>query len=329
MGAGLAGSSLSGANELSFKSNVAELVRRHPALALIGNTPLVPIGIFRDELPRVRVFAKAENLNPGGSIKDRPVLGMLAAAQADGELRPGRTILDSSSGNAGIAYAMIGAILGVPVELVVPGNASLERKRRIVAHGAKLTFTDPVEGYDEALRTAHRLAEEHPERYFLCDQYANDANWTAHYETTAAEILAQVPGRITHFVAGVGTGGTITGVGRRLKEHDPRIRVWAVRPEIFPGIEGLKPLGHPGDIVPKILDESVVDQWTDVSSEESKAHAQALAREGIFAGQSSGAYLEGVLRAGREAGEGVIVTVLSDLGERYISTPLWETERAL
>ncbi len=314
---------------MPFPAAVAELVRRHPALALIGNTPLVPIGIFRRELPRVRVFAKAESMNPGGSIKDRPVLNMLADAWARGELRPGRTVLDSSSGNAGIAYAMIGAILGTPVELVVPGNASIERKRRILAHGAKLTFTDPVEGYDEALRTVHRLAEARPDDYYFSDQYANDANWRAHYDTTAEEILAQVPERISHFVAGVGTGGTITGVGRRLKEHDARIQVWAVRPEVFPGVEGLKPLGHAGDIVPKILDASVVDHWTDVTSEESKAHAQALAREGIFAGQSSGAYLEGVLRAGREAGEGVIVTVLSDLGERYMSTPLWETERAL
>jgi cysteine synthase B len=235
-------------------------------------------------------------------------------------------VLDSSSGNAGIAYAMIGAVLGVPVELVVPGNASLERKRRILAHGAKLTETDPIEGYDEALRTAHRMAEERPDAYFLCDQYANEANWKSHYATTAEEILAQSLHRITHFVAGVGTGGTITGVGRRLKEHDAKIQVWAVRPEIFPGIEGLKPLGHPGDIVPEILDESVIDRWVDVSSEEAKRNAHALAREGIFAGQSSGAYLEGVRRAAMEAGEGVIVTILSDLGERYMSTPLWEEE---
>ena len=307
-----------------MRREVEDLVRRHPALGLIGKTPLIPIRVFRDELPRVNVFAKVEATNPGGSIKDRPVLYMLANALARGEIRPGRAVLDSSSGNAGIAYAMLGAMLNLEIELVVPGNASLERKKRILAHGAKLIYTDPIEGYDEALRTAHRLFEENPKRYFLCNQYENDCNWLAHYETTAEEILAQTPAKITHFVAGVGTGGTITGVGRRLKEHDPSIQVWAIRPEIFPGIEGLKPLGHPGDIVPKILDETVIDRWVDVTSEEAKAHSLALAREGIFAGQSSGGYLEGVRQAGLDAGEGVIVTVLSDLGERYISTPLWE-----
>jgi cysteine synthase B len=307
---------------------VEKLVRRYPALGLIGNTPHIPLKIFKDELPKVEVFAKIELTNPGGSVKDRPVLYMLADALARGEIRPGRTVLDSSSGNAGIAYAMLGAILGIDVELVVPGNASLERKKRIIAHGAKLTFTDPIEGYDEALRTAHRMGHDDPEKYYLCNQYENDCNWMAHYETTAKEILDQTPGKITHFVAGVGTGGTITGVGRRLKEHDPKIQVWAIRPEVFPGIEGLKPLGHPGDIVPKILDETVIDRWIDVTSEEARAHSVALAREGIFAGQSSGGYLEGVRRAGLEAGEGVIVTVLSDIGERYISTPLWGESRS-
>jgi len=307
-----------------MRKEVQELVEKFPVLGLIGNTPLVSVRMFQDELPGVRVFAKVELTNPGGSVKDRPVLYMLADALRRGEIRPGRVVLDSSSGNAGIAYAMLGTILGLEVELVVPGNASLERKKRILAHGAKLTYTDPIEGYDEALRTAHRLSEENPKKYFLCNQYENDCNWQSHYETTAEEILAHTPGKITHFVAGVGTGGTITGVGRRLKEHDPTIQVWAIRPEVFPGIEGLKPLGHPGDIVPKILDETVIDRWIDVSSEEAKAHSLALAREGIFAGQSSGGYLEGVRRAGTEVGEAVIVTVFSDLGERYISTPLWE-----
>jgi cysteine synthase B len=305
---------------------IREIVERHPALALIGDTPLVRIDLFREELPGVEVFAKVEYYNPGGSIKDRPVLRMLSEAVLDGRLREGKTVLDSSSGNAGIAYAMIGRVLGFEVELVVPGNASVERKKRILAHGAKLTHTDPIEGYDEALREAHRLAAEYPDRYFFCDQYANDGNWRAHYDTTAEEILAQTGGRLTHFVAGVGTGGTVTGVGRRLKEHDPAIRIWAVRPEVFPGIEGLKPLGHPGDIVPRILDDSVVDEWTDVSSEEAKAHARGLAKRGLFVGQSSGGYLEGVRRAGREAGKGVIVTVLSDFGERYLSTPLWNDD---
>ena len=303
---------------------VQELIERHPTLALIGNTPLVRVDVFSESLPEVEVLAKIEFTNPGGSIKDRPVLRMLAEALAEERIRPGQTVLDSSSGNAGIAYAMIGSVLGIPVELVVPGNASLERKKRILAHGATLTFTDPVEGYDEALREAHRRGQD--EKYFLCNQYENDANWRSHYDTTAEEILAQTDGRLTHFVAGVGTGGTLTGVGRRLKEHDPSIRIWSVRPEVFPGVEGLKPLGHPGDIVPEIFDESVVDHWIDVTSEEARDHARALARQGLFVGQSSGAYLEGVRRAGVEAGTARIVTVFSDFGERYLSTPLWEED---
>jgi cysteine synthase B len=304
--------------------SVRAAVERFPVLQLIGNTPLVPVDLFRSRFPGVRVHAKIEFFNPGGSIKDRPVLRMLADAVAGDAIR-GRTVLDSSSGNAGIAYAMIGAAMGLDVELIVPGNASLERKKRILAHGATLTHTDPVEGYDEALRVAHRMGEEQADRYFLCDQYANDGNWRAHFDGTAEEILAATDGRITDFVAGVGTGGTITGVGRRLKAHDPGIRIWAVRPELFPGVEGLKPLGHPGDIVPDILDESVIDRWVDVSSEQARDHAQALARAGLFVGQSSGAYLEGVLRAAAEIGEGSVVTAFSDFGERYISTPLWET----
>ena len=311
---------------MSQPKEIRDFVDRYPPLRLIGSTPLVRLDMFRKELPEVEVFAKIEYYNPGGSIKDRPVLRMLSEAVLDGRLREGKTVLDSSSGNAGIAYAMIGGVLGFDVELVVPGNASLERKKRILAHGAKLTHTDPIEGYDEALREAHRLAQQHPDTYFFCDQYANDGNWRAHYDTTAEEILEQTDGRITHFVAGVGTGGTITGVGRRLKEHDRNVQVWTVRPEVFPGIEGLKPLGHPGDIVPKIFDESVVDEWTDVSSEEARGQARALAKHGLFVGQSSGAYLEGVRRAGNAAGGGVIVTIFSDFGERYLSTPLWETD---
>lgn len=302
---------------------ILDLTRRYPVLGLIGNTPLASVDVLGERFPHARVLAKIEYMNPGGSVKDRPVLRMLGDALASGELR-GRTVLDSSSGNAGIAYAMIGSVLGLAVELVVPGNASIERKKRILAHGAKLTHTDPLEGYDEALREAHRLAAEFPDRYFHCDQYANPGNWRAHYDTTAEEILDQTQGRLTDFVAGVGTGGTITGVGRRLKEHDPAIRVWAIRPEVFPGVEGLKPLGHPGDIVPGILDESVIDHWVDVTSEQARDHARRMARHGLFVGQSSGAYLEGVARAAESHPDATIVTVFNDFGERYVSTPLWE-----
>jgi cysteine synthase B len=299
-------------------------LEKHPALGLIGNTRL-----FRVMLPGLpdngaEIHAKAEWTNPGGSIKDRPVLRMLLEAALAGELAAGRTILDSSSGNAGIAYAMIGSILGCPVTLVVPGNASAERKKRIRAHGARLVETDPVEGYDAALREAHRLADADPARYYLPDQYANEHNWRAHYETTAAEILEQMPGPITHFVAGIGTGGTITGVGRRLKERDPKIQVVCVIPDAFPGIEGLKPLESPEDIVPAILDASVIDRRIRVSIDEAADLCRALARQGVFAGQSSGAYLKAAIEVARETPNARIATVFSDIGERYFSTRLWD-----
>jgi len=303
----------------------SEIIARHPALALIGNTPLVRVDLFDDDLRGVTIHAKAEFANPGGSIKDRPVLRMLAEAVAAGELTREKTILDSSSGNAGIAYAMIGAVLGYRVELVLPGNASEERKRRIKAHGGCLVFTDPLEGYDAALREAHRRHAEAPHRYFFCDQYSNDHNWRAHYDTTAVEILDQTRGRITHFVCGVGTGGTITGVGRRLKEHDSKIEVICIQPDAFPGIEGLKPLGSQEDIVPAIFDPSVVDRQLPVRPEDAYAVSNRLAKRGLFVGQSSGAYVYGAAQVAREAGAGAaVVTILNDTGERYFSTRLWE-----
>jgi S-sulfo-L-cysteine synthase (O-acetyl-L-serine-dependent) len=301
------------------------LIQRHPWLGLVGNTPLARLDLGEATAGGGAVFAKVELANPGGSIKDRPVLRMLTRAVVTEKLTRERTILDSSSGNAGIAYAWIGATMGYRVELVVPANASEERKRRIRAHGAELVYTDALAGYDAALTEAHRRYEEAPERYFFCDQYANAENWRAHYVTTAAEILAQTSGRVTHFVAGVGTGGTITGVGRRLKEHDPRIEVVCILPDRFPGIEGLKPLGEPEDIVPAIFDRGVVDRELPVTSEDSLAMSHELARRGIFAGQSSGAYVHAAVRVAREAGKGaVVVTILNDLGERYFSARLWE-----
>ena len=206
----------------------------------------------------------------------------------------------------------------------MPGNASKERKLRIQAHGAKLIQTDPLEGYDEALREGHRIAEREPGKYFHCDQYANEHNWLSHYETTAPEIIAQTEGTVTHFVAGVGTGGTITGVGRRLKKDQQNIEIVQIIPEDFPGIEGLKPLENPGDIIPKILDQSVVDHKVRVSSIEAARMCALLARYGIFAGQSSGAYLQGVYETAKRIRKGVIVTLLNDIGERYMSTGLWE-----
>ena len=233
-------------------------------LRAVGETPLVELD-FPDDLPRgSRLFAKLESANPGASIKDRPVLRMLTRALELGRFRGGRRLLDSSSGNAGIAYAQFGAALGVGVTLVVPGNASRERLERIRAHGAELVLTDPVEGYDHAVATARKLAEDHPDRYWYSDQYSNDDNWRAHFDTTGPEILSQVhaiTGRAPDaFIAGVGTGGTITGVGRCLRRHAPDIHITAIVPEIFPGIEGLKPLGQPGDFVPEILDQRLIDR---------------------------------------------------------------------
>jgi len=300
-----------------------ELIGRHPLLCLIGNTPLVPIELFRRELPDINLLVKCEFLNPGGSVKDRSVLRMLAEAVVNGTLVPEMTILDSSSGNAGIAYAMIGAILGRRVELVVPANASEERKKRIRAHGATLILTDAVAGYDEALREVRRRYAIAPERYFFADQYSNAANWRAHHDTTAEEILTQTGGRLSWFVAGVGTGGTITGVARRLKAHDPKIRIACVMPEEFPGIEGLKPLG-PEHIMPEIFDEKLVDEWLPVRIDDAYNMCIRLAQTGFFVGQSSGAYLYGAQQIARRVRRGQIVTLFPDIGERYMSTKMWD-----
>jgi cysteine synthase B len=262
--------------------------------------------------------------NPGASIKDRPVLRMLTEAIQSGELTRDKIILDSTSGNAGIAYAMIGAVLGYRVELVIPGNASEERKKRIKAHGANIIYTDPLQGYDEALREVHRRHEASPEKYFFADQYKNDNNWRAHYDTTAVEIWEQTGGKLTHFVAGVGTGGTITGVGRRLKEHNPAIQICCISPDEFPGIEGLKPMGKPEDIVPEIFDESVADCKIPVTIDQAYEICNRLAKRGWFVGQSSGGYLKGAYEVAKQIGKGVIVTVFNDLGERYFSTRLWD-----
>jgi len=302
---------------------VQELIGRYPLLGLIGNTPLVPVQLFRRELPEIDLLVKCEFLNPGGSVKDRPVLRMLAEAVINGTLTPEKTLLDSSSGNAGIAYAMIGAIFGCRVEMVVPGNASEERKKRIRAHGATVILTDPVAGYDEALREVRRRHGAAPERYFFADQYSNEANWRGHYDTTGEEILAQTQGRIDWFVAGVGTGGTITGVARRLKAHNPKIRIACVMPEEFPGIEGLKPLG-PGHIMPEIFAEELVDEWLPVRVEDAYQMCMRAAGLGFFVGQSSGAYLYGAWQIARKMRRGQIVTLFPDTGERYISTRLWD-----
>lgn len=296
-------------------------------IARIGATPLIELRLGRERTRGTRILAKLECVNPGGSVKDRPVARMLVEAIAAGRFANGRRLLDSSSGNAGISYAMLGAALGIPVTVVVPGNASQERLDRIAAHGAELILTDPIEGYDFALREAHRLAEAQPQRYWYCDQYSNPDNWRSHYEGTGAEILEQVAQYTgappDAFVAGVGTGGTITGAGRRLREARRDVYIAAVIPETFPGIEGLKPLGHPGDIVPKILDESLIDERIPVTLDEAVAVCRELTREGLFVGPSSGAFVHGALKLAETGRFRAIVTVLSDTGERYTSTGMW------
>ncbi|MCC7509523.1 MAG: PLP-dependent cysteine synthase family protein [Planctomycetes bacterium] len=303
-------------------TSVNELKRRVPALQLIGHTPLLEVNVYENLFPQLSIKAKAEWVNPGGSIKDRPVLNMLAKLLEDDTLG-GRRVLDSTSGNSGIAYAMIGAALGIPVTLVIPGNASLERLRRIKAHGAEVILTDPLLGYDEAMRKAHDLAHAAPDKYFLIDQYSNRANWQAHYFGTGAEIVAQA-GEITHFISGVGTGGTLTGIGERLKEHNPDIQVVLVQPEEFPGIEGLKPLKAPGSIKPKNFHEHLVDRRIEITVEEAFEASRLLARNGLFVGQSSGANLAAARRLAEDEPGAKIVTVFADTGERYYSTGLWD-----
>ncbi|HEV2282900.1 MAG TPA: cysteine synthase [bacterium] len=290
----------------------------------IGNTPLLRLERLTASLPSaVEVYVKAEWFNPGGSVKDRPVLRMLTDAERAGRLRPGVAILDSTSGNAGIAYAMIGAVKGYPVELVMPASASEERKRIIAAYGARIVLSDPLEGSDGAILLAREIHARSPDRYFKPDQYNNPSNPLAHYDTTAVEILEQTSGRVTHFVAGLGTTGTVVGAGRRLHEANPRIRVVAVEPDApLHGLEGLKHI--PSSIVPGIYDPAVHDDKVSVTTEAGYAMARRLAREeGMLVGESAGAAVEAALRLAGDLRAGVIVVIAPDAGDRYFSTALW------
>ena len=306
--------------QLAPSSEFLSFIEGYPPLKAIGNTPVAEIDLGWDT-GDARVVAKYEHLNPGGSIKDRPVLRMLVEAILKGDLTPDKTILDATSGNAGIAYAMIGAALGYKVALVMPENASEERKKRLLAHGAEIIYTDPMLGYDETLHEVKRRYESEPSRYYWCDQYSNQSNPQAHYDTTGEEILSQVP-EVTHFVAGVGTGGTISGVGKRLKEHDPSIQVIGINPPEWPGVEGLKPLGE-GHIIPATLDESVIDEMLPIDVDEARDVSMELSAKGLFAGQSSGAYVLGALKTAQKATFGTVVTIFNDIGERYFSTGMW------
>jgi S-sulfo-L-cysteine synthase (O-acetyl-L-serine-dependent) len=293
-------------------------------LHLIGNTPLLQVTKVTTGLsPRVQVFAKLEGFNPGGSVKDRPALRMIEEGLRTGALSPGKVILDSTSGNTGIALALTGAVLGYPVELIMPANVSVERKKIIAAYGAKMIFSSLLEGSDGAIRLCRQILHETPERYFKPDQYFNPANPLAHYETTGPEVWLQTQGRITHFVAGIGTGGTIMGTGRYLKERNARIRVVAVEPDdAFHGLEGLKHMAS--SIVPGIYHEEQLDGKIAVSTEDAYDTVYRLGREeGVLVGQSSGAALWAALKVARELDEGVVVTLFPDFGDKYLSTNLW------
>ena len=288
----------------------------------IGNTPLIKLRRASEETG-CTILGKAEFLNPGQSVKDRAAIGIVREAERSGRLKPGGTIVEGTAGNTGIGLALVGNALGYKVQIVIPGNASLERKQRMKAHGTTIIETDPIEGYDEALRHVHKLVDADPDKYFLCDQYANDNNWLSHYHGTAEEIISQMDGEFDYFVGGVGTGGAITGIGRRLKEVYPNIKIHGVRPEIWPGIEGLKPLGSPEDIVPKIFDETVVDEWIYVTADEAKHWCNKVAKNGIFVGQSSGSYLAACSKLMEKIDAGRIVTLFNDFGDRYFSAGLW------
>ena len=293
-------------------------------LDLIGNTPIVEIHRVTGDLPPgVRVYAKLEGFNPGGSVKDRAALCMVQEGLKSGALRPGKTILDSTSGNTGIALAMIGAALGYPVELVMPDNVSRERKKIIAAFGAKITYSSGLEGSDGAIRLCRTVYEAGRERFFKPDQYNNEANPLAHFRTTGPEIWDQTAGRVTHFVAGLGTGGTIMGTGRFLKSKRREVQIVGVEPDdSFHGLEGLKHMAS--SIVPGIFHERELDRKIPAATEESYDMVYRLGREeGLVVGQSSGAAMLAALEIARDLREGTLVVLFPDFGDRYLSTNLW------
>ena len=290
---------------------------------LIGNTPLVRLSSFERGLRNVELWAKAEWRNPGGSVKDRPAARMILDGERSGKLTREKIILDATSGNTGIAYAMIGAARGYRVRLCVPANVTPERKRILGAYGADIVFTDPMEGSDGAILQAKAMFAAEPDLYFYPDQYNNPGNWLSHYETTAPEIIEQTDGRLTHFVAGLGTSGTFIGVGRRLREVNPAIRLISVQPDSpLHGLEGLKHMGTA--IVPGIYDARLADEDIGVSTEEAFDLTRELARSGVFVGISSGANLAGALHVARRTADAVIVVVFCDGGEKYLSERLWD-----
>lgn len=295
-----------------------------PIFAQVGDTPLLALRRMNLGLPaEVEIWGKAEWFNPAGSVKDRPASGIIRAALRDGRLGAGQTLLDSTSGNMGIAYATFAAALGIPVRLAIPGSAGPARMAILRALGAELVVTDPAEGSDGARLVARQIAEAEPEKYYYADQYSNPANWQAHYETTGPELLAQTAGELTHFVTGLGTTGTLTGVGRYLRRHAPDSRLIAVQPDgPMHGLEGLKHL--PTSDVPSIYDPSLADEVVSISTEESYEMARHLARqEGLLVGLSSAAAAAAAVRLAREARSAMIVVLFPDSGIKYLDLPFW------
>ena len=295
-------------------------------LDLIGRTPLIRLRQMEKACPGVEIYAKAEWQNPGGSVKDRAAARMIADGEQSGALTPNKTILDATSGNTGIAYAMIGAAKGYTVKLCVPENASPERKMILRAFGAELVLTSPLESTDGAIREARRLYAESPDKYFYPDQYNNDGNWRAHYDTTAPEIIEQTAGTLTHFVAGLGTSGTFVGTARRLRQFNKSIKLISFQPATaFHGLEGLKHMESA--IVPGIYDASIADEDLRVESEDAFDMVRRLAREeGVMAGISSGAAVAAVLQVASKLKTGIIVTVCPDGAEKYLTEKFWNAD---
>jgi len=302
----------------------------HDVIGNVGNTPLLRLGKVAADFPGIEIYAKAEYFNPGGSVKDRPALNMILEGERSGKLTHDKTLIDATSGNTGIAYAMIGAARGYKVKLCLPTNASIERKRILKAYGAELVLTPADEGSDGAIRKVREIYKAHPDRYFYADQYSNDANWRAHYETTGPEIIAQTEGRITHFVALLGTSGTFMGNARRFRKEMPHVECISAQPSTgFHGIEGTKHM--PTAIVPAIYDDKLADRNLWIETEQCHKMVKRLAREeGLLVGISGGGNVVAVLTVARELREqgkkGVIVTILCDSADKYLSEHFWDED---
>lgn len=305
------------------RSYLAAPVLEESILQRIGNTPLIRLNKMSKGLKGVELYAKAEWFNPGGSVKDRPALRIIEDGEKSGRLTKDKIITDSTSGNTGIAYAMIGAVKGYKVTLVMPSNVSQERKAIVKSFGVEIVFTDPLSGSDGAILEVKRLVAEHPERYFYADQYNNSSNWKAHYDTTGVELWEQTKGEITHLVAGIGTSGTMMGTGRRLKEFNPDIKVIAVEPATaIHGLEGLKHMDTA--IVPGIYDASFPDLKVRVETEDAYKMVKELGmEEGLLVGYSAGAAMKAALEVARGLKEGCVVAIFPDSGNHYLSTSFW------